>query len=60
MSECGPVALRILDQLVRLADQDGAAAALQPVVVDDAGDLAPLPLPRCRRPEPAATERTAC
>ncbi len=38
----GPVALRILDQLVGLADPDRAPAALEPVVEQDAGDLASL------------------
>jgi hypothetical protein len=38
----GPVALRVLDQLVGLADPDGAPPALQPVVEQDASDLAAL------------------
>ena len=37
-----PVALCILDQLVGLRHPDGAAAALQPVVEQDARDLAAL------------------
>ena len=41
-AECRPVALRILDQLVGLADPDRAPPALQPVVEQDAGDLAAL------------------
>ena len=41
-AERGPVALRVLDQLVGLADPDGAAPALEPVVEQDAGDLAAL------------------
>lgn len=38
----GPIALRVLDQLVGLRQPDGLAAALKPVVHDDAGDLAAL------------------
>ena len=49
-AERRPVALRVLDQLVGLGDPDRAAAALQPVVEQDAGDLpalaAPVPSPR--------------
>ena len=41
-AERRPVALRILDQLVGLADPDRAAPALEPVVEQDAGDLAAL------------------
>ena len=41
-AERRPVALRILDQLVGLADPDRLAAALEPVVEHDAGDLAAL------------------
>ena len=49
-AERRPVALGVLDQLVGLADPDRAAAALEPVVEQDAGDLtalaAPVPSPR--------------
>src|SRR4051812_543801 len=38
-----PVALRILEQLVGLADPQRLTAALKPIVENDAGDLAPLP-----------------
>src|SRR5581483_2813418 len=41
-AERRPVALRVLDQLVGLADPDGAPPALQPIVEEDAGDLAAL------------------
>ena len=41
-AERRPVALRILDQLVGLADPDRAPATLEPVVEQDAGDLPSL------------------
>ena len=56
LAERGPVALRILDQLVGLADPDGAAAALEPVVEHDAGDLAALAGAGAVAQEPAAAE----
>ena len=37
-----PVAARVLDELVGLGEPEGAAAALQPAVEDDGGDLAAL------------------
>src|SRR5579871_3500876 len=42
LSERRPVALGVLDQLVGLRDPESAAAALEPVVEHDAGDLAAL------------------
>ncbi len=42
LAEGRPVAAGILDQGVGLRDPDGPAAALQPVVEQDAGDLAAL------------------
>ena len=56
LPERRPVALRILDQLVGLADPDGAAAALQPIVEDDAGDLAALAGAGAVAQHPAAPE----
>ncbi len=41
-AERRPVALRVLDQLVGLADPDGAPPAFEPIVEQDAGDLAAL------------------
>src|SRR5579864_2866496 len=41
-AERGPVALSVLDQLIGLADPDSAAPALEPVVEQDARDLAAL------------------
>src|ERR1700733_1070895 len=40
LAERRPVALGVLDQLVGLRHPDGAAAALEPVVEQDASDLA--------------------
>ncbi len=56
LSERRPVTLRVLDQLVRLTDPDCTASALQPVVEDDAGDLAALPGPSTVAQHPAAAE----
>src|SRR5258708_9232076 len=42
-AERRPVALGVLDQLVGLADPQRAAAALQPGVEQDAGDLTAFP-----------------
>ena len=55
-AERRPVALRILDQLVGLRDPDRAAAALQPVVEQDAGDLAALAGAGAVAQKPAAAE----
>ena len=55
-AERRPVALRILDQLVGLADPDRAAAALQPVVEQDAGDLPALAGAGAVAEKPAATK----
>ncbi len=56
LPEGGPVALRILDQLVGLADPHGAAAAFQPIVEDNAGDLAALARAGTVSQKPAAAE----
>ena len=55
-AERRPVALGVLDQLVGLADPDRAAAALQPVVEQDAGDLAALARAGAVAEKPAAAE----
>ena len=55
-AERRPVALRVLDQLVGFADPDRAAAALQPVVEQDAGDLPALAGAGAVAQEPAAAE----
>ena len=55
-AERRPIALRILDQLVGLADPDRAAAALEPVVEQDAGDLPALARAGAVAQEPAATK----
>src|ERR1700730_8881097 len=52
----GPVALGVLDQLVGFRDPERAAAALEPVVEDDAGDLAALAGAGAVAEEPAAPE----
>src|SRR6202011_6280171 len=52
----GPVALGVLDQLVGLRNPDRAAAALEPVVEDDAGDLAALAGAGAVAEKPAAPE----
>src|SRR3546814_3398854 len=41
-TEGGPVAHRVLEQLVGLGDPERPAPALEPVVEDDPGDLAAL------------------
>ena len=56
LAERRPVALGVLDQLVGLGDPDRAAAALQPVVEDDAGDLAALAGAGAVAQQPAAAE----
>ena len=56
LAERRPVALGILDQLVGLGDPDGAAAALQPVIEQNAGDLAALAGAGAVTEEPAAAE----
>src|ERR1700679_2132022 len=56
LPEGGPVALRILDQLVGLADPHGATAAFQPIVEDDARDLAALARSGAVAQHPAAPE----
>ena len=52
----GPVALGVLDQLVGLRDPHRPAAALQPVVEDDRGDLAALAGAGAVAEKPAAPE----
>ena len=56
LAERRPVALGVLDQLVGLRDPDGAAAALEPVVEQDAGDLAALAGAGAVAQQPAAAE----
>ena len=56
LAECRPVALGVFQQLVRLGDPDRAAAALQPVVEDDAGDLPALAAAGPVAQKPSATE----
>ena len=56
LAERRPVALGILDQLVGFRDPDGAAAALEPVVEQDAGDLAALARAGAIAEHPAAPE----
>src|SRR5258707_13304769 len=55
-SERRPVALGVLDQLVGLADPHRAAAALQPVIEQDAGDLTALARAGAISQKPAAPE----
>src|SRR3546814_19012400 len=55
-TEGGPVAHRVLDQLVGLGDPERPAPALEPVVEDDPGDLAALAGPGSVAQEPAAPE----
>ena len=57
LSQRGPVALGVLDQLVGLGDPERAAAALEPVVEQDARGLAALPRPGAVAQEPAAPKR---
>ena len=52
----GPVALGVLDQFVGFRDPDRAAAALEPVVEDDRGDLAALAGAGAVAEKPAAPE----
>ena len=56
LAERRPVALGVLDQLVGFRDPDRAAAALQPVVEQDAGDLAALAGAGAVAEQPAAAE----
>ena len=56
LAERRPVALGVLDQLVGLRHPDGAAAALEPVVEQDAGDLAALAGAGAVAEHPAAPE----
>ena len=56
LAERRPVALRVLDQLVGLGDPERAAAALQPVVEQDAGHLASLAGAGAVAQKPAAAE----
>ena len=56
LAERRPVALGVLDQLVGLRDPDRATAALQPVVEQDAGDLAALAGAGAVAEKPAAAE----
>ena len=51
-----PVALGVLDQLVGFGDPERAAAALEPVVENDGGDLAALAGAGAVAEEPAAPE----
>src|SRR3954447_21991236 len=53
-AERGPVAFGILDQLVGFRDPQRAAAALEPVVENDRGDLAALAGPGAVAEKPAA------
>ena len=56
LSQGGPVALGVLDQLVGFRYPDRAAAALQPIVEEDAGRLAALPCPGSVAEKPAPPE----
>ena len=56
LAERRPVALGVLDQLVGFRDPDGAAATLQPIVEQDAGDLPALAGAGAVAEEPAAAE----
>ena len=56
LAERRPVALGVLDQLVGFRDPDRAAAALEPIVEQDAGDLAALAGAGAVAEEPAAAE----
>jgi hypothetical protein len=56
LPERRPVALGVLDELVGFRDPDGATAALEPVVKQDAGDLAAFTGARAITQEPAASE----
>ena len=55
-AERRPVALGVLDQRVGFRDPDGAAAALQPIVEEDAGDLPALAGAGAVAEKPAAAE----
>src|SRR3546814_6822134 len=55
-TEGGPVAHRVLDQLVGLGDPERPAPALEPVVEDDPGDMPALAGPVAVAPEPADPE----
>ena len=56
LPERRPVALGVIEQLVRLRHPDGAAAAFEPIVEDDTGDLAALAGAGAVAEEPAAPE----
>ena len=56
LPERRPIALGVLDQLVGFRHPDRAAAALQPVVEQDAGDLAALAGAGAVAEKPAAAE----
>ena len=55
-AERRPVALGVLDQRVGFRDPDGAAAALEPIVEQDAGDLPALAGAGAVAEKPAAAE----
>ena len=55
-SDRGPVAPGVLDELVGLGEPEDLAAALEPVVEDDGGDLAALPYSGAVAEHPAAAE----
>src|SRR3546814_167897 len=56
LPERRPVALRILEQFVRLRNPERAAPALQPVVENDPRDLSALARPGAVAEKPAAPE----
>src|SRR3546814_8551487 len=56
LPERRPVALRVLEQLVRFRDTERTAPALQHIVEDDPGDLPPLASAGAVTEEPAAAE----
>ena len=55
-ADCGPVALGVLDQFVGFGDPQSAAAAFEPVVENDGGDLAALAGAGAVAEKPAAPE----
>jgi hypothetical protein len=59
LAERRPIALRVLDQLVGFRDSDGAPPSLEPVVEQNAGDLAALAGACAVAQEPAAAKATA-
>src|SRR3546814_10098882 len=56
LTECRPVALRIFKQAVRYRNPDRAAAALEPVVANDARELAPFARAGAVAHKPSAPE----